>query len=61
MILSCQFVVKADGDYSVYLADPDLLVPWESIEQIVSFFRYVGFFLGNQAVEFARGFLMSRR
>lgn len=33
---SCQFVVKADGDYSVYLADPDLLVQWESIEQIVS-------------------------
>ncbi|XP_046463369.1 RING finger protein 10-like [Daphnia pulex] len=31
---NCQFVVKADGDYTVYLADPDLLVPWESIEQI---------------------------
>ena len=36
---SCQFVVKADGDYTVYLADPDLLVPWESIEQIVSIFK----------------------
>ncbi|XP_045023573.1 RING finger protein 10-like [Daphnia magna] len=31
---NCQFVVKADEDYTVYLADPDLLVPWETIEQI---------------------------
>ena len=35
--------MKAEEDYSVYLADPDLLVPWESIEQIVSliFFFYL--------------------
>lgn len=31
---NCQFVVKGDGDYSPYLSDPDLMVPWESIEQI---------------------------
>lgn len=28
--------MKGDGDYSPYLSDPDLMVPWESIEQIVS-------------------------
>lgn len=33
---SCQFVVRADGEYSVYLADPDALVDWEFVEQIVS-------------------------
>ncbi|XP_054266755.1 RING finger protein 10 [Macrosteles quadrilineatus] len=31
---NCQFVVRADTDYSPYLADPDLLVNWEFIEQI---------------------------
>lgn len=35
MLCSCQFVVKAGGDYTAYLTDPDLLVPWETIEQIV--------------------------
>lgn len=34
---SCQFVVKYSGDYSVHLADPDLLVEWDMIEQVVSF------------------------
>ena len=33
---SCQFVVKYSGDYSVHLADPDLLVEWDMIEQVVS-------------------------
>ena len=33
---SCQFVVKYSGDYSVHLADPDLLVEWDLIEQVVS-------------------------
>ncbi len=33
---SCQFVVKeADEDYSVHLADPDLLVDWAKIEQVL--------------------------
>ncbi|CAH0390175.1 unnamed protein product [Bemisia tabaci] len=31
---NCQFVVRADGEYSVYLADPDALVDWEFVEQI---------------------------
>lgn len=29
-------MVKDGGDYSVYLADPDILVDWKLIEQIVS-------------------------
>nr|CAD7445880.1 unnamed protein product [Timema bartmani] len=32
---NCQFVVKADGDYSVYNTNPDILVDWGLIEQIV--------------------------
>nr|CAD7200565.1 unnamed protein product [Timema douglasi] len=31
---NCQFVVKADGDYSVYSTNPDILVDWGLIEQI---------------------------
>lgn len=31
---SCQFVVTANEDYSLYLADPDMLVDWKFIEQI---------------------------
>ncbi|XP_046622265.1 RING finger protein 10 isoform X1 [Neodiprion virginianus] len=31
---NCQFVVKSDGDYTAYLADPDTLVQWNLIEQI---------------------------
>ena len=34
LFLSCQFVVKDSGDYSVHLADPDLLVEWDKIEEI---------------------------
>jgi len=32
---NCQFVVKSSGDYSVHLADPDILVNWDLIEQVV--------------------------
>ncbi|XP_046744972.1 RING finger protein 10 [Diprion similis] len=31
---NCQFVVKSKGDYTAYLADPDILVQWNLIEQI---------------------------
>lgn len=31
---NCQFVVRADADYTPYLADPDHLVDWNFIEQI---------------------------
>ncbi|XP_012256522.2 RING finger protein 10 [Athalia rosae] len=31
---NCQFIVKSSGDYSAYLADPDILVEWDLIEQI---------------------------
>ncbi|XP_072761845.1 E3 ubiquitin-protein ligase RNF10 [Anoplolepis gracilipes] len=31
---SCQFVVTASGDYSLYLTSPDVLVEWKLIEQI---------------------------
>lgn len=36
---SCQFVVTSNGDYSLYLTNPDILVDWKLIEQIVSNFR----------------------
>jgi len=32
---NCQFVVKSSGDYAVHLADPDTLVNWDLIEQVV--------------------------
>merc|ERR1712156_1090336 len=32
---NCQFVVKSSGDYSVHLADPDTLVNWDLVEQVV--------------------------
>lgn len=31
---SCQFVVTANGNYSLHLADPDVLVDWKFVEQI---------------------------
>lgn len=38
---SCQFVVTAEINYSLHLSNPDILVDWKSIEQIVSvFFHY---------------------
>lgn len=37
---SCQFVVTASGDYSLYLTNADILVDWKLIEQIVSCFYY---------------------
>ena len=35
MPCSCQFVVSASGDYSVHAGDPDRLVEWDRIEQVV--------------------------
>lgn len=32
---NCQFVVKATGDYTLHLTEPDTIVQWEQIEQIV--------------------------
>ena len=32
---NCQFVVKSSGDYSVHLADPDTIVNWDLVEQVV--------------------------
>jgi hypothetical protein len=32
---SCQFVVTASRDYSLYLTNPDILVDWKLIEQII--------------------------
>lgn len=34
-VFSCQFVVSGSGDYDVHLQDPDKLVEWECIEQVV--------------------------
>lgn len=36
---SCQFVVSVSGDYSAHTADPDLLVDWNSIEQVVRIYK----------------------
>lgn len=33
---SCQFVVNACGDYKQYMNNPDALVNWDLIEQVVS-------------------------
>lgn len=34
---SCQFVVTANSNYSLHLIDPDVLVDWKLVEQIVSY------------------------
>lgn len=31
---SCQFVVTSNGNYTLYLSDPDVLVDWKLVEQI---------------------------
>lgn len=36
LFFSCQFVVSANGNYTVCLNDPDVLVDWNLVEQIVS-------------------------
>ena len=33
---SCQFVVNDSYDYTVHAVDPDTLVEWDYIEQVVS-------------------------
>ena len=33
---SCQFVVSTSGDYTIHSGDPDRLVEWDCIEQVVS-------------------------
>lgn len=35
-VSSCQFVVSEDQDYTVHFADPDILVNWDFVEQVVS-------------------------
>ncbi len=35
-LFSCQFVVREDGDYSIHATDPDRLVDWDLIQQVVS-------------------------
>ena len=32
---SCQFVVKDSGDYTLQATDPDALVDWDLVEQVV--------------------------
>lgn len=36
IIFSCQFIVREGEDYSICLKNPDALVEWDYIEQIVS-------------------------
>lgn len=54
---SCQFLVKAGKDYEPYIADPDLLVEWTDVEEIVREKLFVrmsclcdGYFVGLQVV-----------
>lgn len=37
-VSSCQFVVSEDQDYAAHFADPDTLVNWDFVEQVVSDF-----------------------
>lgn len=37
-LISFQFVVSDSGDYTIHAMDPDVLVEWDFIEQVVSFF-----------------------
>lgn len=32
---SCQFIVQESGDYKQYMNNPDALVKWDLIEQVV--------------------------
>ena len=32
---SCQFIVSTSGDYNIHCGDPDKLVEWNCIEQVV--------------------------
>ena len=34
-VISFQFVVCDSGDYTVHIVDPDVLVDWTLIEQVV--------------------------
>lgn len=36
VFFSCQFVARDDGNYSVHEKNPDILVEWALIEEIVS-------------------------
>lgn len=38
-LVSFQFVVCDSGDYTVHAIDPDVLVEWDFIEQVVSFLK----------------------
>jgi len=37
-LISFQFVVSDSGDYTIHAVDPDVLVEWDFIEQVVSLF-----------------------
>lgn len=34
---SCQFVVTDDQDYKAHITDPDTLVNWDCVQQVVSY------------------------
>ena len=40
-VCSCQFVVRTGTDYSLHLSDPDTLVDWEQVEQVVRMYDTV--------------------
>ena len=47
---SCQFVVSASGDYSMHSGDPDRLVDWDRIEQVVSTYHLYSDYLEHSAL-----------
>ena len=55
---SCQFLVKED-DYSAYLVDPDILVDWDHIEQIVRIFIVVFLYCMYLVSNFAVSLIVS--
>lgn len=36
MCFSCQFVVNDEQDYKAHFTDPDTLVNWDCVQQVVS-------------------------
>lgn len=34
-VFSCQFVIKEGGDYAVNCVNPDVIVDWDLIKQVV--------------------------
>lgn len=47
---SCQFIVREGEDYSVHSADPDRLVDWDLVEQVVSIGLSIRFIINSHNI-----------